>query len=72
MVTLPAVTPVTTPVPDPIVATATLLLVHVPPPTELVSVVGELIHNVVVIGLIAVGVTLIVTAFTAEQPEEFV
>ena len=30
-VTVPAVTPVTTPVPEPIVAMAVLLLLHVPP-----------------------------------------
>ena len=53
MAVVPADTPVTTPVPDPIVATAVLLLVQVPPPASL-SVVVSPAHTFVV-PLIAAG-----------------
>ena len=44
MPTVPAVTPVTMPVPDPIVAMAVLLLLHVPPPEASLSVVVNPTH----------------------------
>ena len=44
----PAVTPVTTPLPDPTVAIAVLELVHTPPLTVLLSVVVKPVPTVVV------------------------
>ena len=41
MITLPAVTPVTVPVSEPTLAIAVLLLVQVPPPVVVLSVVDE-------------------------------
>jgi hypothetical protein len=45
MVTIPAATPVTTPVDDPTVAIAPMLLVHVPPVVESLMVMVEPIHT---------------------------
>lgn len=72
MVALPAVTPVTVPETEPMVATEVLPLVHVPPLTELVSVVLPAIQMVVDMGEIAAGVTLTVMVFNAKQPAAFV
>ena len=47
MVAVPEVTPVTTPVEEPIVATPGALLDHEPPPVLLVSVMVEPGHTVV-------------------------
>jgi len=56
MLSVPPLTPVTTPVADPIVASAVLLLVHVPPEDVSASVVVDSLHteNVPVIGAGAV------------------
>lgn len=68
MVTLPDTTPVTVPDDDPTVAINRLLLVHTPPPTPSVSVLVPAIQTHVEIGVIATGVILTVTVFSAEQP----
>ena len=46
MVAVPALTPVTTPVPAPTVATAVLLLLHEPPPVVLDKIVVAPTHTV--------------------------
>lgn len=48
MLHVPAVTPDTTPLPEPTVATDVLELVHVPPLTELLSVVVKPVPTVVI------------------------
>lgn len=48
MVAVPAVTPVTIPVPEPAVATPVLPLVHVPPAVVPISVVDEPAHMLIV------------------------
>ena len=64
MIEVPNATPVKSPVVDPIVATAVLLLVHVPPVDELVRVVVEPLHTVVV-PAIAAGEGFTVTIVVA-------
>lgn len=60
MFELPAVSPLTTPVDAPIVATAVLLLAHVPPATAQLSVVVVPVHNVVLPVIAGRAVTLTV------------
>jgi hypothetical protein len=64
---LPVTSAFTTPDVDPIVATAVLELVHVPPVTPLVRVVVAPSHSAVV-PLMAVGAGFTVTIFDAVQP----
>ena len=45
MIVVPAETPVTKPVSEPIVATATLVLAHVPPAVASVSVMVDATHT---------------------------
>lgn len=66
---LPAETPVTTPVEDPIVASDGLLLIHVPPPGVDDKVV-EFDTQVANVPVIAVGSAFTVTAVIVEQPLE--
>lgn len=63
----PAATPVTTPVDEPIVATVTLLLAHVPPVLALLSVVVAPVHTDVV-PVIAAGSGFTVTTIDLAQP----
>jgi hypothetical protein len=69
--TTPAPTPVTTPVVPPTVATSVLLLLHVPPLTEFVSVVDDPAHTNSA-PEIASGVALIVTVAVRTQPVDIV
>ena len=64
IVVVPALTPVTIPVPEPMVPTAVLLLDHVPPPVELVKAVIEPAHTDSV-PLIAFGKAFTVTTRVA-------
>jgi hypothetical protein len=64
---VPAFTPVTTPVPAPTVALDVLLLVHVPPPGLLLSVVVLPTHTAAV-PLIDDGAVVTETIFVAAQP----
>jgi len=66
MLAVPLVTPVTTPVPEPIVK-ALPVVVQFPPVTPSVSVIADPAHTAVG-PLIAAGVALTVTTFTAAQP----
>jgi hypothetical protein len=68
MVTLPAETPLTTPVPAPAVATDVLLLVHVPPGVALLSVVVAPTQTVEEPGLMAGGAAITVTGFVTKHP----
>lgn len=63
---VPPDTPATMPVVTPMVATAVLLVVHVPPPV-LLSVTGDPMH-IVVLPVIADGSGLTVTVVTAVHP----
>lgn len=76
IVVVPAVTPVTTPVEELIVATAVLLDVHTPPVVVLDNVVVDPAHTAVVPVIDAtVGNAVTVTAVAAlvvEHPVEFV
>jgi hypothetical protein len=67
IVTLPAATPVTTPVEEPTIALVTALLVHTPPPMESVNVVESLVHTVDA-PLIVLGAPLTVIVFVVSQP----
>ena len=60
MVAVPAVTGVTTPVEEPTVARSVLLLVHVPPATELLNVEGASRQSSV-IPVVVLGAALTVT-----------
>lgn len=61
MIAVPAATPITVPV-EPTVATAVLLLLHVPPDTEFVNVVKLPAQNDSgPVGVIAAGAALTVT-----------
>ena len=64
---VPAATPVTTPLPDPTVATPALPLFHVPPPASL-SVMVRPTHTGV-FPVIEVGVGLTVITVVVIQPE---
>ena len=66
MVAVPAVTPVTTPVDEPIVAFA-LPLLHVPPVTRSLSVVVAPAHTLAVPAM-AVGTGFTVIGLVAMQP----
>lgn len=68
IVTLPAATPLTTPVPAPTVATDVLLLVHVPPGVVFVKVVAEPAHTVEEPGVIADGRAATVTVLVTLHP----
>jgi len=68
MVVMPAPTEVTTPLKEPIIATEVLLLVHVPPDTEDVSVALVPRHNVV-LPLMLPPVELTVTTARVEHPQ---
>ena len=65
MTEVPAVTPVTTPVPEPTVATAGVPLVQVPPPVVLVQVWFDPIHIGVVPVIVWATGADIVTVFVA-------
>lgn len=68
MIAVPALTPLTMPVPEPTVAIAVLLLLHAPPVIVSLSVVVAPTHAVadpVIVG----GNAFTVTAFIALQPE---
>lgn len=67
MFALPAATPDTMPDPEPTVATPVLLLVHVPPDGEELSVVLAPVHTEAVPD-IAPGVVLTVTEAMAKHP----
>ena len=67
MAAMPADIPLTIPELTPIVATALLPLVQVPPPVALLKAVVAPVHNVVV-PVINPGIGLTVTVFSAEQP----
>jgi hypothetical protein len=67
IVAVPGVMPVTTLLTEPIVATAVLPLVHVPPVVALASVVVSPTHTAVP-PVIAAGSGLIVTIFEIMQP----
>lgn len=71
MVILPGATPLTIPVVASTVAIVILLLLQLPPPTPLLSGRVPATHTLPDSGVIAVGVGLTVTAFTAAQPNEF-
>ena len=68
IVALPAATPFTIPVPDPTVAVATSLLLHVVEPDDSVSVILEPVHTANVLPPIAAGNTLTVTGAVVIQP----
>jgi hypothetical protein len=67
MVGAPAVTPETIPVPEPIVATEELLLLHVPPAVASLKVLVDPAH-IVVMPLMAEGVVLTVKVLVAALP----
>ena len=67
MVDVPAVTPVTIPLDDPIVATAVLPLLHAPPEVPLVNVVVLPMHTESVPPILA-GSAYTVTILVAAQP----
>lgn len=67
MVTVPAATPVTTPVDEPIVAIVVLPLVHTPPGTALLNVVTAPTHTLEV-PVMGVGNGFTVITFVAMQP----
>ncbi len=66
---VPALTPDTIPLDDPIVATAALLLVHVPPPGVPISVLVQIAHinAVPVIDGAAVTVNTVVLTHDADS-----
>lgn len=64
---VPAVTPVTIPSPEPTVATGRLLLVHVPPDGDELSVVVDPTHSPAV-PVIAPGIGFTVTSRVVEHP----
>jgi hypothetical protein len=66
IVVVPDDTPVITPVPDPAVATAVLLLLHVPPPEVLANVVVA-VGQTVKVPVIEATAVLIVTVVVAIQ-----
>lgn len=66
IIDVPAISPLTMPVVDPMVATAVLLLVHVPPDTVLPSVVVKPIHTLVA-PVMVVGVGCTVTILVTKQ-----
>ena len=68
IVTLPAATPLTTPVPAPTVATDVLLLVHVPPGVVFVKVVVAPAHTVDEPGVMADGRAATVTVLVTLHP----
>ena len=68
IVTLPAATPLTTPVPAPTVATDVLLLVHVPPGVVFVKVVVAPAHTDEEAGLMTGGAAMTVTGFVTLHP----
>jgi hypothetical protein len=68
-VVVPALTPDTTPVEDPIVATDVLLLVQVPPPVALLNAVVPPTHTVVVPVIGVIGFTVIVLVAVAVIPQ---
>jgi hypothetical protein len=68
MVAVPALTPLTTPVPAPTVAIDALLLVHVPPVAVLVNVVVAPAHTLLP-PLIAAGAAFTVIVLVAEHPD---
>ena len=59
--------PVTTPVVEPTVPTAVLLLIHVPPPDRSVSAVVKPMHTFI-LPIIVTGNELTVTEVPAAQP----
>ena len=65
---VPALMPVTTPVPDTTVAIAVLLLLHVPPPVALANVVVEPSHTLAV-PVFAAGPDVTFTVCVREQPD---
>ena len=67
MVGLPAETPVTTPVDEPTVVSAVLLLLHVPPPVASLKV-AELPTQTTPAPVIAAGAGLTVSSVQAIQP----
>src|SRR5947209_4732202 len=67
MTELPAATPLSMPVPDPMVAVPVLTLVHVPPEVASVSVVIPPTHATGV-PVIAAGTALIVSVAVLKQP----
>ena len=67
---VPPDTPVTTPEPDPIVATVVRLLVHVPPGEVLLNVVVDPTHTEVV-PVIGAGASTTVTVVVASVPQPF-
>ena len=68
---MPAVTPVTTPEPDPTVATPVAPLVHAPPDGEELRVVVAPVHNDAV-PVIDEGVVLTVTGAITKHPPDSV
>lgn len=68
IVVAPAATPVTVPVTEPTVATATVLLLHTPPVVAELSVVADPAHTLVV-PVIAAGIALTVTVVVVLQPD---
>ena len=71
IVELPADTPVNVPLVEPIVATAMLPLVHVPPKGVALNVVVDPAHTTAV-PVIGPGVVFTVTSFVAKHPPESV
>jgi hypothetical protein len=67
IVAVPPATPVTTPVPVPTIATAVLLLLHVPPPDASLSVVVKP-GQTTVVPVIGETVAFTVTVVTFEHP----
>ena len=68
MLGMPVATPVTTPVPEPTVAKAGLLLLHTPPAGVLLRLTEDVVHTLVV-PVIAEGVALIVAVIVVKQPD---
>lgn len=68
IVVVPAVMPVTMPVAEPTVATAVLLLSHVPPAVALDNVVVPPMH-MAILPVIGAGSAFIVSSTLVEQPD---
>ena len=69
IVAVPVPIPVTTPVPEPMVPTAVLLLVHVPPAVASLKVVVSPTHAVVVPVMAEIGPTVTVLVTLQEGPD---
>ena len=68
MVAVPPAMPVTMPLPEPTMATAALLLLHVPTPDASLSVIVEVAHSGS-LPLIAPEAVVTVTTVVAAQPD---